>query len=88
METWLYTHQSELTRDRVKEAVKDVAGVEDFDARYPEVLAKVREDAQLGTKLGITGTPTFFLNGIRMSSSPRAAYLAAAIEHEMQKAGS
>jgi uncharacterized membrane protein len=88
METWLYTHQAELSRDRVREAVKDVAGVEDFDARYPEVLEKVRADAQLGNKLGITGTPTFFLNGIRMSSSPRATYLAAAIEHEMQKAGS
>jgi protein-disulfide isomerase len=85
METWLYTHQPELTRDRIKDAVREVAGVEDFDARYPEVMAKVREDAQLGTRLGVNGTPTFFLNGIRMSSSPRASYLAAAIEHLMEK---
>ncbi len=85
MEAWLYEHQDELTRDRVKEKVREIAGVEDYDAQYPTVLAKVREDAQLGTKLGVTGTPTFFLNGIKMGNV-RPAYLDAAIAYELQKA--
>ena len=85
MEAWLYEHQPELTRDRVKDAVREVAGVEDFDAQYPTVLAKVREDAQLGNKLGVTGTPTFFLNGIKIPNL-RVAHLDAAIAYELQKA--
>jgi len=85
METWLYEHQNELTRDRVKAAVREIAGVEDYDAQYATVLAKVREDAQLGTKLGVSGTPTFYLNGIKLPSV-RPAHLDAAIAYELKKA--
>jgi protein-disulfide isomerase len=66
--------------------VKEIAGVEDYDARYPSVLEEVRADAQLGKKLGVTGTPTFFLNGIKMPSV-RVAHLEAAFDYELQKAG-
>ena len=89
METWLYEHQPELTRDSIKGALKNIASVsgDEFDSRYAEILPKVREDAQLGHKLGVTGTPTFYLNGIKMPSV-RAAHLEAAVEYELSKAGS
>ena len=87
MEEWLFGHQADLSRATVASAVKEVAGVTDFDARYAAVLEEVRKDAQLGTKLGITGTPTFFLNGIRFPDNPRAAHLDAAIAYELKKAG-
>jgi protein-disulfide isomerase len=85
MEAWLYEHQNELTRSSVKQAAQEVAGVEDFDEQYDTVLAKVREDAQLGNRLGVSGTPTFYLNGIKMPSV-RPAHFDAAIAYEIQKA--
>ena len=86
MEAWLFANQASLTRDRVKEGLTEVAQVTDFDARYAETLEDVRADAQLGQKLQITGTPTFFINGIRIESTLRAAYFDAAIAHELEKA--
>jgi protein-disulfide isomerase len=86
MEEWLFNNQELLTRDTVKQALTEIAQVTDFDARYTETLGAVRADAQLGQKLQITGTPTFFINGIRIGSTLRPAYFDAAIEHELKKA--
>ena len=86
MEAWLFGNQEGLTRDRVKEGLNEVAQVTDFDDRYSEVLNAVRADAQLGQKVQITGTPTFFINGIRIGSTLRPAYMEAAIEHELKRA--
>jgi protein-disulfide isomerase len=86
MEAWLFANQDTLTRDRVKEGLTEVAQVTDFDARYNDVLAAVRADAQLGQKVQIQGTPTFFINGIRIGSTLRPAYMEAAIEHELKRA--
>jgi len=88
MEAWLYEHQPELTRDSIKGALRTIAKVsgDEYDSRYAEIIPKVREDAQLGNKLGVTGTPTFYLNGIKMPSV-RAAHLEAAVEYELRKAG-
>lgn len=35
----------------------------DADVKSPEVTARVQKDIDDGTKLGVSGTPTFFLNG-------------------------
>jgi protein-disulfide isomerase len=85
MEAWLFDNQDTLTRDRVKEGLSEVAQITDFDARYNEVLSAVRADAQLGQKVQISGTPTFFINGIRIGSTLRPAYMQAAIEHELMR---
>jgi uncharacterized membrane protein/protein-disulfide isomerase len=86
MAEWLFANQDTLTRDRVKEGLTEVAQVTDFDARYDETLEDVRADAQLGQRLQITGTPTFFINGIRIGSQIRTAYFDAAIAYELSKA--
>jgi len=86
MEEWLFSNQEGMTRDRVKEALNEVAQVTDFDEQYSEVLKAVRADAQIGQKVQITGTPTFFINGIRIGSTLRPAYMEAAIEHELKRA--
>ena len=85
MEEWLFANQDTLTRDRVKEGLNEIAQVTDFDDRYDETLVAVRSDAQLGQKLQISGTPTFFINGIRIGSTLRPAYFDAAIAHELNK---
>jgi protein-disulfide isomerase len=86
MEAWLFDNQATLTRDSVKEGLAEIAQVTDFDAQYNTTLEAVRSDAQLGQKLQINGTPTFFINGIRIASTLRPSYFDAAIAYELKKA--
>ena len=86
MAEWLFANQPTMTPDSVKEALAEIAQVTDFDERYDETLEAVRADAQLGQKFQITGTPTFFINGIRIASTLRPAYFDAAIAYELKKA--
>ena len=44
----------------------DGRGITDFDARYPKTLELVRGDIAQGQQLDVSGTPTFFMNGIRL----------------------
>jgi len=46
----------------------------------PEPLAKVKEDITLGRTLGVTGTPTFFVNG-RRAPEYRNGTLLTVVEH-------
>ncbi len=66
MEDWLFANQPSLTSELVREGVRTVAGVTDFDARYAEKLALVKSDAALGGTLGVNSTPTFFINGVKL----------------------
>ena len=86
MEDWLYQNQSQMTREIVKDGLQEVAQITDFDAQYPKVLEEVRADAQLGQRLGVNGTPTFFINGIKVNSSLRPSYFDAAIAYELKMA--
>jgi uncharacterized membrane protein len=86
MEEWLFANQASLTRDTVKQGLAEVAQITDFDAQYARALEEVRVDARLGQKLELTGTPTFFINGVRIDSTLRPAYFDAAIAHELNKA--
>ena len=47
---------------------------------------RVREDIRSGERSGVTGTPTFFINGVRIDGGLRPEYLDAAIELELKKA--
>jgi protein-disulfide isomerase len=85
LEDWLFANQATLTLDGLKNAVRDIGGVVDFDAQYPKVLADVRTDTSLGGFLQVRSTPTFFINGIQMDA--RVPIMDAAIEHELRKAG-
>ena len=89
LEATLFERQSPtMTRDEVLSALQQVAQISkaDFDSKYAKTLEAVRVDVQLGQKLGITGTPTFFLNGIQLPSL-RPAYFDAAIDWAIRRAG-
>ena len=86
METWLFANQPTLTPASVKDAVRTLGGVTDFEARYATTLALVKGDIEQGGQLQVQGTPTFFLNGIRLPGL-RAQFLDAAIALEMKRAG-
>jgi protein-disulfide isomerase len=87
MEAWLFTNQSfQMTRDDVKRGLREVAQITNFDEQYPGLLPAIRADVQLATKLGATGTPTFYLNGVLLQSM-RPAALDATIQYFLKKAG-
>ena len=84
MEDWLFANQPSLTPDVVKKGVATVAGVTDFDARYPKTLELVRGDIGQGLQLGVKGTPTFFMNGLQMPNL-RAEFFEAAVQWELRR---
>lgn len=87
MEEWLFGNQPTLTPQGVKDAVKTVGGVDNFDERYPATLTLVRADITQGGQLDVRGTPTFFLNGIRLPNL-QPQFLDVAIAWELKRIAS
>jgi len=83
MEEWLFQNQGQMTPDLVREGVKGVAGVTDFDAQYASQLELVKGDIALGALLQVKGTPTFFVNGVRIPIVP-PEYFDAVIAYELK----
>ena len=86
MEEYLFSNQEKFTPIWIKGAVRHVAGITDFDAEYPKVLEQVKADAALGRQLDVQATPTFFINGLKISGGFRPVFFQAVIEHELKKA--
>lgn len=85
MEMWLFERQASMSPDLVREGVREVAGVTDFDARYPKVLEQVKADVAEGRRLGVNRTPTFFINGVKVEGGLRPQFLDAAIAYELRR---
>ncbi len=90
LDDWLFEHQRDLTRDVVRQAATEQAGIKDFDARYPRALQEVRTDASLGGLMKVRFTPTIYLNGRMIAGNgtglPPAQYVDALIDIELKKA--
>ena len=87
MEEWLFTNQSRMTPELVREGIRTVAGVTDFDTRYQAVLEQVKTDIKYGHSLGVSSTPTFFINGRKIVGGfPDQMYFEAAIDIELARA--
>jgi uncharacterized membrane protein/protein-disulfide isomerase len=84
MEEWLYANQPAMNTETVKKAAVTVGGVTDFDARFAATLELVKADVAQGQQLKISGTPTFFLNGMRLPGL-RGEYFDAAIAWELKR---
>jgi len=91
LDDWLFANQTTLTRDVVRKAAQDIAGISDFDARYAGALKEVRTDANLGGQLNVQSTPTVYLNGRMIAGGkdqglPPAQYIDGLIEIELKRA--
>ena len=86
MEDWLFANQPAMTPQAVKNAAATVGQVTDFDTRFAGTLELVKADIAQGAQLKITGTPTFFMNGMRLPGL-RAEFFDAAIAWELRRAG-
>lgn len=84
MEEWLFANQPALTPENVKAAAASVAGVTDFDQRFQAVLGLVKGDIAQGGQLQVTGTPTFYMNGIKLPGL-RGEFFDAAIQWELRR---
>lgn len=87
MQDWLVENYQTLTPASVRTAVRDIAGVTDFDAQYPSLLVSIKGDVALGSILGVKRTPTFFVNGVKVEGALAVPYLEMAIQLELKKAG-
>ena len=86
MEEWLYANQPAMTADSVRQAAREVGQVTDFDAKYPSELDLVKGDIALGHTLGVAGTPTMFINGVKIAVVLAPQYFDQAIAFELQRA--
>jgi uncharacterized membrane protein/protein-disulfide isomerase len=84
MEEWIFANQPSLTPDLVKQGVRSIAGVADFDAQYAKTLELVKADIALGASLKVSGTPTFFINGARVPII-KPEFFDAAIAYELKR---
>lgn len=86
MESWLYNNQGAMTPETVRAAVVRIAGITDFEARYPEVLKDVQRDVAAGGANQVRSTPTYFINGVRIAGQLIPAdWFQKAIELELAK---
>ena len=88
LEQWIFDNQSRLTPQLVREGARDVGQVTNFDARYATVLEAVKADIAYGRQLGVAATPTFFINGVRISGGLPPVYFDQAIAYELARAAS
>ena len=84
MEDWLFANQPAMNPQTVKNAAATIGQVANFDARYAATLELVKADIAQGAQLKVSGTPTFFMNGMRLSAL-RAEFFDAAIAWEMRR---
>lgn len=87
LESWLYGNQATLTGASVRQAARDIAGITDFDARYPKALEAVKADIALAMLMKVGATPTFFVNGTQIRGGVPAPYFDAIVALELKKAG-
>ncbi len=83
LEQWIFDNQPRLTPQLIREGARDVGQVTNFDARYQATLAAVKADIEYGRQLGVTATPTFFINGVRISGGLPPVYFDQAIAYEL-----
>ena len=86
LEDWLFDNQPAMNPDLVRQGVRQVAGVTDFDARYAAVLEQVKGDIRYGQSLGVNRTPTFFINGRKIEGGLDPEFFEAAIDYELAHA--
>jgi uncharacterized membrane protein len=86
MEEWLFANQPTMTPEKVREGVREIAQVTNFDARYQSVLEQVKADTAYGRQLRVQSTPTFFINGVKIEGMLPVAYFDQAIEYELARA--
>ena len=83
LQRWLYANQERLTPARIAAALRDIAGVDDFAARYDEAAAEVAADIAAGAALPVEATPTFVVNGVLVRGGLAPEFFERALAREL-----
>jgi protein-disulfide isomerase len=87
MHDHLLGHQHDLSDDELATHARalglDMAAYE-RDLHDPDLAAHIREDALSGIRSGVLGTPTFFVNGVRLEGGFRPDELERAMEQAVR----
>jgi protein-disulfide isomerase len=86
LEKWLWANQATLNRNAVFEAARTIAKIPDLNERYDRVIDQVHLDVEIAHGLAVTGTPTYFVNGVALTFIPKK-FFEIAIMHELRRAG-
>jgi len=87
VQDWLFLHQQELSPTTVRGAAADIGKEADFDGAYAKAIHEVQSDVALGSSLGVSSTPTFFINGKRIPGGGLPPqYFEAALGLELKRA--
>ena len=88
MHDYLFARDGELGEEAVAEAIAAV-GLDEVQFRSdwqdPGLAAQIEEDFQEGLALGLKGTPTFFVNGVKVTGA-NAAAIQKVVGHFLAKA--
>ena len=90
MHDQLFNSQDQLSEELYPQLAKQLGlDLAKFKADYDsaEVAKQVEEDAALATKLGIQGTPGFFVNGVEVRGARELPYFKKLIDRWLQKKG-
>ena len=82
MHDHLLSHQHSLTDDELETHARALGldwAAFDRDRKDPELSERIRRDALSGLHSGVAGTPTFFVNGLRLEGGFRPVDLQEAI---------
>lgn len=83
MHDLLFANQGELGEDLYPKLAEQLElDLEKFkkDIQDPALLKQVEEDEALGQKVGVRGTPGFFVNGVQVKGARPAAYFQTLID--------
>ena len=85
MSEWLFANQG-TSPANLRQAVSKILGVTDFDREYALKLPQIKMDIADGGVLRIDGTPTYFVNGVRLpGAGVQPEYLELAISLELKQ---
>jgi protein-disulfide isomerase len=88
LEEWIWANIGPpvMTPAQMRDGIKSVGGIADFDAQYTRALEEVKTDAGLGQLLKVASTPTFFINGRKLPELVQPQFLDVIIELELKRA--
>jgi len=76
---WLYQNGSRLSTEVVRGRLGQYLLEDDYAREYNTLLSEVASDAAQGQRIGVHGTPTFFVNGVKLLA---ASLLGQALDYE------
>ena len=84
----MFQNQRELSDEKILELAESLKlNMKKFkaDLENPKIIKQVEDDSEMATKLGVTGTPGFFINGIPVRGAQPLEVFKSIIDDELAK---